>query len=394
MHALLLLAFLVGVIALASTYRREKMPLKHMVVAVMGPTGSGKSSFIKEITGSRDIIIGHDLSSSTKEVNSYDFKHEDIVFTLVDTPGFDDTDNIDQEIVQNILQWLQRLNSEQTRLDGLIYFHRIIDPRLTGSARSNMRLFRKLCGEDNMPNVVLVTTFWDQVEASLGNRREMILRTDPQFWAPMIKKGSKVVRVLDDRESKLQLLTNIAKNNRPSFIQAQREMMSGTSLEETAAARSFGLDELAKTERELASNLARERQQLQKYRQEQERKKQAEIERRANDRRAFEERHREQLRRRAEQEEAELKKQELREEKLRKARQAEIDRLRRAMERQRRAQQELEQQRRWEAKVCTSQPRKRHLCNWCEDRLDGDGLKSFEGRWAYREYLFVPPFRR
>jgi AAA15 family ATPase/GTPase len=34
-----------------------------VVIAVMGPTGVGKSSFIKALTGAKDIVIGHGLTS-------------------------------------------------------------------------------------------------------------------------------------------------------------------------------------------------------------------------------------------------------------------------------------------------------------------------------------------
>lgn len=34
-----------------------------IVIAVMGPTGTGKSSFIKRLTGARDIVIGHGVTS-------------------------------------------------------------------------------------------------------------------------------------------------------------------------------------------------------------------------------------------------------------------------------------------------------------------------------------------
>jgi hypothetical protein len=43
-----------------------------IVIAVMGVTGAGKSSFIKNITGSQDVLVGHGLESST--VFSHHFK--------------------------------------------------------------------------------------------------------------------------------------------------------------------------------------------------------------------------------------------------------------------------------------------------------------------------------
>lgn len=386
MHVLLLLALFVVALASASVHRNRGMAQKRIRVAVMGPTGSGKSSFIKTVTGRNDIIIGHDLCSSTKEVMSYDFEHEGISFTLVDTPGFDDTEGIDTEVVQNILQWLQSSDPHHQRLNGLMYFHRIIDPRLTGSARENMRLFKDLCGEENMPNVLLATTFWDQIEASTGNIRENILRTDQQFWAPMVKKGSKVVRVLHDRETKLQLLVNIAKHNQPVLVQAQKEMMSGTSLEETAAAKRFGLDEVARLERENATRLDNERQRLRDLIDAQARSQIEQRQRLEAERTAYEREQEQSRRQKALQEEQRRRRWEQTEAEEQRVRQLEIDRLRKETELQQQARREAEQRRIWEAKVCQSFPRKRQICNWCRDRLDGDGVKGFTAPWAWRKY--------
>jgi len=44
-----------------------------------------------------------------------------------------------------------------------IYFHRITDGRLTGSARFNLEIFKQLCGESFYPRVAFVTTMWDVV---------------------------------------------------------------------------------------------------------------------------------------------------------------------------------------------------------------------------------------
>ena len=73
-------------------------------------------------------------------------------------------------------------------LNGLVYLHRIIDPRISGTARSNMRLFRELCGNDNLNNVVLGTTFWTAVDDGVGQKREKQLLADPKFWKPMAEK--------------------------------------------------------------------------------------------------------------------------------------------------------------------------------------------------------------
>ena len=43
------------------------------IVAVMGTTGSGKSTFIQKATGSHDVIIGHNLKSCTRLLTSIHF---------------------------------------------------------------------------------------------------------------------------------------------------------------------------------------------------------------------------------------------------------------------------------------------------------------------------------
>ena len=83
---------------------------------------------------------------ATTEVAVYDFEHENISFSLVDTPGFDDTLGNDAVIVDSIVRWL----GERKKLSGILYFHRIIDPRLTGTARANLRIFKRLCGDDDL----------------------------------------------------------------------------------------------------------------------------------------------------------------------------------------------------------------------------------------------------
>lgn len=49
-----------------------------------------------------DSVIGHSLESCTKEVGMV--KVQDIV--LVDTPGFDDGEQTDREILTKLAEWL------------------------------------------------------------------------------------------------------------------------------------------------------------------------------------------------------------------------------------------------------------------------------------------------
>lgn len=70
-----------------------------------------------------------------------------------------------------------------TLLSGIIYLHRISDIRMSGSSTKSLRMFRKLCGTENMSKVSLVTTMWDKVTPEEGARRERQLDGPDGFWS-------------------------------------------------------------------------------------------------------------------------------------------------------------------------------------------------------------------
>ena len=142
--------------------------------------------------------------------------------------------------MDKLLQWLEASYKQGTRLNGLIYLYRISDPRMAGSAMKNLSMFRKLCGSDNFKNVVLGTNFWGNVNQAIGEDREQELATNNEMWGSIARKGSKVVRVLEDRSSNLATFEDIARNNGKVVIEAQKEMLAGKSRLDTAAALDFG----------------------------------------------------------------------------------------------------------------------------------------------------------
>ena len=82
---------------------------------------------------------------------------------LVDTPGFDDTEMSDTDVLYKFVEWLQLQAQNKLKLSGLIYLHRITDNRMPGSATRNLSMMLKLVGEENLKNVVLVTSRWEKV---------------------------------------------------------------------------------------------------------------------------------------------------------------------------------------------------------------------------------------
>jgi hypothetical protein len=176
-----------------------------------------------------------DLRSATEHVTPYEFQYAGTKFTLVDTPGFDDSRWTDDVIAHRLLEWLRQSMQQGKKLSGIIYIHRIIDPRMQGTALSNMNMFRRLCGSDCFPNVLLATSFWSEVDPTEGARREQELCETDEFWGQLVKKGSRVVRIGLDDKADQRLLLRLAQNKKVIF-QAQQEMLDGRQNCETSAA--------------------------------------------------------------------------------------------------------------------------------------------------------------
>ena len=73
--------------------------------------------------------------------------------------------------------------------------HRISDFRVGGIARRNFSMFRNLCGDENLKNVVIVTNMWGEVDLPRGEAREQELRTDPQLFQPVMVQGAQMLLV-------------------------------------------------------------------------------------------------------------------------------------------------------------------------------------------------------
>nr|RBQ99978.1 hypothetical protein FVER53263_08695 [Fusarium verticillioides] len=196
-----------------------------ILIAIMGMTGSGKSTFISLCTG-QDVPVGHDLQACTQHVTAYQCKWSDTYdIYLLDTPGFDDTNRSDTEVLKEIALSLVKTYEDNVKLSGILYLHRITDRRLGGSAQKNLMMFRKLCGKDSLKNVILVTTMWEGEDAATGERREQELIATDGFWGALVEEGAQVSRHNNTRSSAMSLLRTVAKNNRVT-ISIQKEMVS------------------------------------------------------------------------------------------------------------------------------------------------------------------------
>ncbi|CUS06775.1 unnamed protein product [Tuber aestivum] len=222
--------------------------------------GAGKSYFIREVSGNSQIEVSSDLYSCTRKVQSYSFEYQGVKITLVDTPGFNDTDRSDTEILQEFADWATYTYKQGRLLSGIIYLHPITHTRMEGSALRNLRMFWSLCGQEFLSNVLLTTTQWSNVDLGEGGLRENSLR-NWDFWGGLIDKGATLQRFDGTRESGLELIRRLMpKERRPLNIQGQIVEQNRTLLE-TAAGQCINEELIAQEKRhkEEIESLERER---------------------------------------------------------------------------------------------------------------------------------------
>ncbi|KAI0907001.1 P-loop containing nucleoside triphosphate hydrolase protein [Ustulina deusta] len=213
---------------------------------VMGMTGSGKSSFIADCTGREDAKIGHDLESCTNSIAIFREELHGRDVYLIDTPGFDDTNQEDVEVLTAVAHYLSVSYANNISVNGILYLHRISDTRIGSSTRRNLEMMRALCGEDAFENVAVVTTMWDfghsEIELAKQRSREQELRDI--YLCDMIGKGCQIVRhdrcqtLSERRTSAKDILARMVElwKDTQVTLQIQHEMVDlNMTLKETSA---------------------------------------------------------------------------------------------------------------------------------------------------------------
>jgi len=215
-----------------------------LVIALMGPTGSGKSNIIDTLAGQPGRRSGSRLESCTTEVRAvrlYGHQLHGDRLVLVDTPGFDDTNKSDMEILQMVSGWLQKTYENDIKLAGIIYLHRITDNRMAGTPHRNLRMFGELCGDQAVKKVVLATTMWDKVQQDTGDRREKELFQN--YWNKMITYGASTARFSNTAKSAWEIVNIILKHHETEVLLLQEEIVDlKRTLNETQAGKTLYTD--------------------------------------------------------------------------------------------------------------------------------------------------------
>lgn len=203
------------------------------VILVMGPSGSGKSTFLRNVleelpsypSSNPKPEVSNGFNSCTRNLAAYiapipaKFKTPNSQrLVLVDTPGFDDTEVSDSEILRRISVWLASSYHSKMKVAGVLYLFPIFPNRITRNDKANLKVFHQLCGDGALDKVRMVTTKWalsprtKEGEFAVAMQRESELESE--FWKEMIDGGSQLSRLDEDCDSALRLFFQVLETSR------------------------------------------------------------------------------------------------------------------------------------------------------------------------------------
>ncbi|KAJ2922067.1 hypothetical protein H1R20_g15027, partial [Candolleomyces eurysporus] len=182
--------------------------------------------------------VGHSIESCTGAVEHADpFDLDGRRIILFDTPAFDSTNKTETEILRIIAFELEKRYRKGQILHGIIYVHRISDAHVNDLAKTNFGIFRELCGDYYLRNVIIMSNMWSRLSSEVeGHRRITELAGLDDFFKPAIAKGAAMMHHMQDTvESAHMVIRQILKNH-PIALRIQEEIVDqGKSINETGA---------------------------------------------------------------------------------------------------------------------------------------------------------------
>ncbi|KAJ8114631.1 hypothetical protein OPT61_g3543 [Boeremia exigua] len=199
-------------------------------IAVMGMTGAGKTKFVTDCTEESAEDEFHSLESCTLGVtiHTMSLPNMDKRICLIDTPGFDDTNRSDADILQEIAFWLVKSYQLGVRLSGIVYLHNITETRVKGSAVQGLKIFKAICGIEAFHGITMATTFWDKVgmgDMHQADKNWLELQQNVNFWKELIDGGCSKQMLSAGRTSAMQVVQGIANRDIRLVLKMQSQLV-------------------------------------------------------------------------------------------------------------------------------------------------------------------------
>lgn len=183
----------------------------------------------------------------TQDIQEITYSHGGQTVTLIDTPGFDDsndTQRSDADILKDIADFLQKSYNANQLLAGVIWLQPVLTTRAPGGERRRARLFKRILGEDAYKRVVIGTTMWSKISNEADGMMQMEQRRQ-QVWADVVAGGALVTRHDDNKASADRIIDHILEvnmNTDPEPLQIQTELAMDGKLWNTSAGQQLDSD--------------------------------------------------------------------------------------------------------------------------------------------------------
>jgi hypothetical protein len=95
---------------------------------------------------------------------------------------------------------------------------------MSGTPVRNFTMFRKLCGDSTLRNVVIVTNMWGLTSPQAGEAREAELMKKDFFFKPALERGARMARH-ENTVSSAENIIRLILNREPLPLHIQRELV-------------------------------------------------------------------------------------------------------------------------------------------------------------------------
>jgi hypothetical protein len=166
----------------------------------------------------------------TAEIRGYNTSVLGRKVILIDTPGFDDTNKSDFEILSDISAFLGKPYRSSMRLVGIIYLQPITDIRMSGSSLKSIGMVERLCGLEACPGLTIATTMWENQRMAEGGEeegtsRERQLSENTTFFGTLVKNGANFRRHSGTKESAEGIMSELVRGNATIVLDIQKQLV-------------------------------------------------------------------------------------------------------------------------------------------------------------------------